>query len=216
MAQLKDTTINGNLNVSEDIQIGDISVLDALGSVTVDSIYPVGSIYMSVNSTDPGILFGGTWEQLQGKFLLGASTTYSAGSTGGEASHTLTSSEMPSHTHTFTGTAATSGGQSANHTHSGTTSSNGAHTHNVKYHQYGTGSGSYHVLRRDSSDDGYAGTNAAAMSAGAHTHTMTTGNASQGHTHSVTAKGSNSNTGGGGAHNNMPPYLAVYMWKRTA
>lgn len=216
MAQLKDTTITGNLNVSEDIQIGNISVLDALGSVTVDAIYPVGSIYMSVNSTNPGTLFGGTWEQLQDKFLLGASTTYSVGSTGGEATHTLTSGEMPSHTHTFTGESAKSGNQSANHSHTVTVNSNGAHTHNVKYSQYGTSSGSFHVLRRDHAEDGYINTNAAAMSSGAHTHTTTVGNQSAGHTHSVTAKGSNSNTGGDGAHNNMPPYLAVYMWKRTA
>ena len=216
MAQLKDTTITGNLNVSEDIQIGNISVLAALGSVTVDAIYPVGSIYMSVNSTNPSTLFGGTWEQLQGKFLLGADTTYIAGTTGGAASVTLTTDQMPSHTHTFTGSSATSGNQSASHTHSGTTDSKGAHTHNVKYSQYGTSSGSFHVLRRDHAEDGYINTNAAAMSAGAHTHTMTTGNQSASHTHTVTAKGSNSSTGGGGSHNNMPPYLAVYMWKRTA
>lgn len=72
-------------------------------------IYPVGSIYMSVNSTDPSLLFGGTWEQLEDRFLLGASSTYSAGSTGGGAttgsasgntgSTTLTINQMPAHTH---------------------------------------------------------------------------------------------------------------------
>lgn len=41
--------------------------------------YPVGSIYMSVNSTNPGELFGGTWEQIQGRFLLGQGSGYSAG-----------------------------------------------------------------------------------------------------------------------------------------
>ena len=52
---------------------------------------------------------------------------------------------------------------------------------------------------------------------GSHTHTLSnhthTINA---HTHTVTPTGSISNTGGGQAHNNMPPYLCVYMWKRTA
>ena len=69
-------------------------------------IYPVGSIYLSVNNVNPGTLFGGTWEQIQDTFLLAAGSSYTAGSTGGQASHThttgnhtLTIAEMPSHTH---------------------------------------------------------------------------------------------------------------------
>lgn len=58
-------------------------------------VYPVGSIYMSVNSASPADLFGGTWEQIQGRFLLGASNSYAAGSVGGEASHTLTIDNLP-------------------------------------------------------------------------------------------------------------------------
>lgn len=50
-----------------------------------DLIYPVGSIYMSVNSADPGTLFGGTWQQIKDRFLLSAGNTYTAGSTGGSA-----------------------------------------------------------------------------------------------------------------------------------
>lgn len=50
---------------------------------TLDSTYPVGSIYMSVNSTNPSQLFGGTWQQIKNVFLLGAGDTYTAGSTGG-------------------------------------------------------------------------------------------------------------------------------------
>lgn len=61
----------------------------------VDLIYPVGSIYMSVNSADPGTLFGGTWQQIKDKFLLSAGDTYAAGTSGGSAKATL-----PSHTHT--------------------------------------------------------------------------------------------------------------------
>ncbi len=61
----------------------------------VDLIYPVGAVYISVNSTDPGTLFGGTWQQIKDRFLLSAGDTYSAGSTGGSAKATL-----PSHTHT--------------------------------------------------------------------------------------------------------------------
>lgn len=57
-----------------------------------DMIYPVGSIYISVNDVHPSVLFGGTWEQIQDRFLLGTGSTYSAGSTGGETNHTLTQS----------------------------------------------------------------------------------------------------------------------------
>lgn len=64
-------------------------------------VYPVGSIYLSVASTNPGSLFGGTWVQIsQGRFLLGQSSSYKVKATGGEATHTLSESEMPKHTHT--------------------------------------------------------------------------------------------------------------------
>lgn len=53
----------------------------------IDAIYPVGSIYLSTRSTDPGTFIGGTWSRIQGRFLIGASSTYTAGSTGGAASH---------------------------------------------------------------------------------------------------------------------------------
>ena len=73
-------------------------------------IYPVGSIYMSTDSTDPSLLFGGTWEQLENKFLLGAGSTYTAGDSGGSnththttSNHTLTVNEIPSHTHNIYG-----------------------------------------------------------------------------------------------------------------
>ena len=61
--------------------------------------FPIGSIYLSVNSTSPASLFGGTWEKIKDKFLLASGDTYSAGATGGEATHTLTIEEMPSHSH---------------------------------------------------------------------------------------------------------------------
>lgn len=70
--------------------------------LTVDDVYPVGSIYMSVNATDPGKLFGGTWQRIKERFLLGAGDTHDAGSTGGEFEHTLTLDEMPMHAHVET------------------------------------------------------------------------------------------------------------------
>ena len=65
--------------------------------------YPVGSFYFSQNSINPATLFGGTWEQLeQGRVLLSQGTNYPAGSKGGEATHTLTVAEMPTHNHWVT------------------------------------------------------------------------------------------------------------------
>ena len=68
-------------------------------STIFDDIYPVGSIYMSVNSTNPSTLFGGTWTQLKDRFLLGAGSTYTNGSTGGSATQRLSAANLPSHTH---------------------------------------------------------------------------------------------------------------------
>jgi hypothetical protein len=119
------------------------------------AVYPVGSIYISVNSTSPATLFGGEWEQLKDRFLLGAGDIYNNGTTGGEAEHTLTVEEMPSH------------------------------KHDINYDQIWNTSG---------------------------------GKVSIGTTNGGPYGGSGyvKSAGGDKPHNNMPPYLAVYMWKRTA
>ena len=130
------------------------------GKTLFDLVYPVGAIYMSVSSTSPAILFGGTWEQIQNRFLLAAGSSYTAGNTGGEATHTLTKNEMPTHSHEIY-------------------SGYGDVVSNV--------SDAYRYQTWGSSDRGWK-----------------TGNLGT------------SNIGGGKAHNNMPPYLVVYMWKRTA
>ena len=151
----------------------------------VDILYPVGHIYMSTNSANPGTLFPGTtWEAYaQGRVLIGAGTgtdsrseqkTFAAGSTGGEYNHQLTVGEL------------------ATHSHGAITNDAGAHTH------------SYSISRSDG-DTGmlYGGSSAkgsaASSSAGAHSHTITV-----------------NSTGDGQVHNNMQPWLAVYVWKRTA
>lgn len=67
--------------------------------VELDKQYPVGSIYLSVNDTDPAELFGGEWERIEDRFLLASGSTYSAGSTGGSADAVVVShSHNPSTT----------------------------------------------------------------------------------------------------------------------
>ena len=142
-----------------------------------DLIYPVGSIYMSVNSTSPEVLFGGTWEQIQGRFLLGMSSSYPAGSQGGEATHTLTSHEIPLHGHYL--------GQQGNTSRMLPTN----HATNDPSHEY-------YVTEVESSGSTYLKPN------------VTWGG--------YLTAGTLIDTPYDQPHNNMPPYLAVAMWKRTA
>ena len=136
----------------------------------LDNVYPVGSIYMSVNSTNPKNLFGGTWEQIQGRFLFGMNSSYPAGSTGGEITHKLTNAEMPKHNH-----------DGLYYSYIDTANSITLNSGTVSYH-VPWGSSDY--------DGGYGpGTGRAELVTG--------------------------QVGGGAAHNNMPPYLSVYIWKRT-
>ena len=81
------------------------SALDA--KTTLLAVWPIGSIYTSVTSANPSTLFGGNWEAFgAGRVLIGldsADTDFDAAEeTGGAKTHTLTTAEMPSHTHTFT------------------------------------------------------------------------------------------------------------------
>ena len=65
--------------------------------------YPIGSVYISFSATDPSTYFGGSWERIKGRFLLSADDgSYNVNNTGGEATHTLTINEMPSHGHSLT------------------------------------------------------------------------------------------------------------------
>lgn len=141
-------------------------VLQSLKSRIWKEVYPVGSIYMSVNSTNPANLFGGTWEQIQDTFLLASGTTYTAGATGGSADAVLVE-----HTH---GT-----GNSLWTTFTVTKPDGTITRGSVK-----SGTGASNVVKSDS-----AFNNDVAK-------VETVGE-------SATGK-------------NMPPYLAVYVWKRTA
>lgn len=166
---------NGNLTVNS------ITANNIIGQAVANAVYPVGSIYMSINATNPSTLFGGQWEQLKDKFLLGCGDIYQNGTTGGEASHVLTTSEMPSHNH------------------SASTNSTGGHRHTFKgwWTTKGDGSTTYACVARTQQNDPVEYGSFA--TAGEHSHTVTV-----------------NNTGGGVAHNNMPPYLSIYMWKRIS
>lgn len=134
---------------SDVLQLGDSAWLTAQGA------YPIGAVYLSVTDANPAALFGGTWERIGGRFLLGADSTYAAGSTGGEAAHTLTVDEMPKHNHGLD-----------------------------NYSSAGNATPFLTVQHQEKI--GYGG----------NVQTMY--------------------TGGGKSHNNLPPYLTVCMWKRTA
>jgi hypothetical protein len=134
---------------SDVLQLGESAWLTAQGA------YPVGAIYLSVTDANPASLFGGTWERIGGRFLLGADSTYAAGSTGGESAHTLTVDEMPRHNHEID---------------------------NLN----SSGNATPFMTVQAQEKKGYGG-NVQTMYAG-----------------------------GDKANNNLPPYLAVYMWKRTA
>lgn len=133
--------------------------VDAAIAAVQSALYPIGSIYMSVNSTNPGTLFGGTWTAWgTGRVPVGVDTSQTefntVEKTGGEKKHTLTVAEMPSH------------------------------DHNLEYGMNTLGAGNRVTVA--ASDGPYS--SAAPIT----------------------------NTGGGGAHNNLQPYITCYMWKRTA
>ena len=188
-----------------------------------NKVYPIGSIYMSINNTNPGTLFGGVWEQIKDTFLLASGDSYASGTTGGSASVTLTIDNLPSHNHSFTGT---SHAHNLNgHTHSipslsVSIDSSGEHTHTGRWRNGYSRNGNNYLVRRVSDEDGYDGTDLITNPAGAHTHTGSTGTgttgANWGTTEWITAGGTIGSTGSGMAHNNMPPYLAVCVWKRVS
>lgn len=160
-------------------------VLDALVKRVLLCAHPVGCVYMSLDSTSPETLFGGTWTPINGRFLIGAgapennddgtspgSYDFAAGSTGGETTHTLTVSEIPSHVHSVN------------------ISSRETLNRVIWGDDYGSSD-------KNAWGFGYVDDTSSGLPTGAS---------------GVTA----AYTGGNQPHNNMPPYLAVYMWRRTA
>ncbi len=156
-------------------------------------MYPVGSVFISTVETSPADTIGGTWERLKDRFLLAAGDTYAAGKTGGAATHTLTANEMPKHTH-GPGTMNITGSFELRHAFNGDM-------------VYGHKDGAFTATPNGGTQTWGNGVSVASKSAKIDKVAFSAKDAWTG----VTAE-----TGGGKAHSIMPPYMTVYMWKRTA
>lgn len=150
--------LRSQLGVILNQEITDNTVVFKLRNIGLLS-YPIGSIYQSTNSTNPSNIFGGTWSQIKDRFLLACGDNYANGSVGGEASHTLTINEIPSHTHRYV-------------------------------------TAPLLFVEQDITADSVIQSN------------------DRGTANQMTYN--TSYTGGSSAHNNMPPYFAIYTWYRTA
>lgn len=186
-----DTTYIKNISVSDNtltIYKGDGSATN-LDIISFDQIYPIGAIYMSTVSTNPATLFKiGNWEALPaGRVLLAQGT-----STWGVNYSAGGTGGEDKHTLTVS--------ESAPHNHTGNATTSGStHTHALTMRASHGKSGNGGVPRFGDGDvwSDYKTQNLSA--AGEHSHAITI-----------------NNSGGGQAHNNMQPYLSVYMWKRTS
>lgn len=168
--------------------------------------HPIGSYYITESSISPAIEYGGGWEKIEGRVLLGASSNYLVGDEGGEATHILTEEEMPSHTHvqnshghSFTGTKATG-----------------------SFTIRGAADGASYADRNSNASGVFSkGSTITAYIINGTSKTYATGLG--GINFNMTPAGSigsttatNQNTGGGLAHNNMMPYKATNIWYRYA
>ena len=176
----------------------------------LEAAMPVGYVYLSFTSTNPATLFGfGTWTKLENRALIGASSVYAVGSIGGNSSITLSANQMPTHQHS----AQTS--DAGWHTHTASTGAAGAgggKTYDVWTYNGFEGSGrGVNGLRYQGFDD-YEYDNIGTVGGGTnHTHSVTvSGNGTHSHTLDTTW------AGGGQAIDIRNPYVAVYMWRRTA
>lgn len=145
----------------------EMSISSEIQKILGKLFFPVGSVYITYTNQNPGTFLGGTWEQFgQGRTLIGQGTgndgstsmSFTANNTGGEYGHTLTTDEIPSHTHNT---------RVAWDSSKGSSSAINGNFQRLLYYQ--------------------------------------------GNAYGINSLG----TGGGNAHNNLPPYIVVYFWRRT-
>ena len=161
--------------------------------------HPVGSLYWSMEATDPSKLFGGTWEQIKDRFVW-AGTGYS-GSTGGSFTQTLTTENLPNHKHSYLklteikGNAITQNQMPAH-----------SHTVNVLGSAYTSGSGTDSRAQVPFNNGGTLNSAFINSTGGSATHT-----------HAFTASSYDTgSTGKGSAFSILPPFIVAYCWRRTA
>ena len=168
---------------------------------TASKLYPIGSVYISFNSADPSTLFGGTWQRLKDTFLLANGDVYAPNTSGGSATKSITTSNLPSHTHSC--------GSAGNHTHTRGSMNITGRIGNVD----STSSSSTGAFYR-------SGTSGELENKGGGADPNVYFDASRNWTGSTSSNGSHThtigNTGGSIPLNIMPPYITVYAWRRTA
>lgn len=190
-----------------------VKLFKTLGT-TVSCPWPVGAVLQMTNGNDPNDAYPGTtWAQIQGKFLLGASSGHTLGATGGAESVTLTTAQLPSHSHTYNKAGATSGGTSITVAN---LPSNYASFAIYPGAGPNTGQGNANVTLSDytaSSSHGFISTSGSTTTM----KKVTLTGSGTAHTHSVNITSTSSgSTGSGSAVSTMPPFKVVNMWERTA
>lgn len=217
-------------------QDGNLYTLD--GAVNIEKriiltpVWPVGSVYMSVLPTNPAVLLGfGTWVRFaEGRTLVGHTTLDvdfdTAEEVGGTKTVTLTLAQMPVHTHVQNAHSHTQ--DSHNHTQNSHNHTQDAHNHTQNSHAHSQDPNTTVVAIASNWLNGPTGGTQRQQGGGTSQGATATNNANTATNQNTTATNQNAtatnqnatatnqNAGGGLAHDNMPPYVVVYTWKRTA
>ena len=219
MAELNSLKVDGITELNS-LTINGIGILDLI----INSIYPIGSIYISVNNTNPESLFGGTWIAWgSGRVPIGVNsqdTDFDAvEKTGGNKVISLSHTHTLSHTHGIPGVAHTH--TTAGHTL--TTSEIPSHTHNIRrsdgamvsswVSNVGSGSGWNGAFDGTSSGNPYVAT--ATGGGESHSH-GNTGSTTPSSTRTNSQSKTTTSSSGSGSQSIMNPYITCYMWKRVS